>query len=213
MSEIIDFKKMQKELYQPKLVPSVVEVPPMKFFMIDGVGNPNTSAAYQSAIATLYGLSYAIKMSKKGDCVPKGYFDYVVPPLESLWHSVSGGLIEDLADKDNFAWTAMLRQPDFVNESVFEWAKEIIHKKKSELDLSKVCFETLDEGLCLQILHIGSYDNEPEATAKMDEFLANSEYQADFSQNRRHHEIYLSDPRKTAPEKLKTVIRIPIKKA
>jgi hypothetical protein len=119
--------------------------------------------------------------------------------------------LNDLTDKDNFAWTAMLRQPDFVDNDVFEWAKITIAKKKPELDLSKVRFETLEEGLCLQSLHIGSYDNEPETTAKLDEFLANSEYETDFSSERRHHEIYLSDPRKTAPEKLKTVIRIPIK--
>jgi hypothetical protein len=199
-----DFKKEHKDLYAPKAAPSIIDVPTMTFITIDGEGDPNTSAAYQSAVETLYGLSYAVKMSKKGEQQPEGYFDFVVPPLEGLWQG-------NIADKSGFVWTSMLRQPDFVTESVFEQAKETLAKKKPQLELSLARLERFTEGLCGQIMHIGSYDDEPTTIAALDKFIADSGYRLDFSEQRRHHEIYLGDPRKTAPDKLKTVLRHPIK--
>ncbi|MDR0917434.1 MAG: GyrI-like domain-containing protein [Oscillospiraceae bacterium] len=199
----IDFKKTQKELYQPKIAPSVIDVPTMTFIMIDGAGDPNTSEAYQNAVEILYGLSYAVKMSKTGGRQPEGYFDFVVPPLEGLW---SG----DARDKGGFAWTSMIRQPDFVTESVFEQARETLAKKKPRLDSRAARLERFTEGLCAQVLHLGSYDDEPATVATLDRFIAESAYRLDYSEGRRHHEIYLADPRKTTPEKLKTVLRHPI---
>jgi hypothetical protein len=205
-----DFKKEYKDLYLPKATPSVIDVPEMTFIMVDGKGNPNTSAGYKAALEVLYGLSYGIKMSKMGDAQPKGYFDFVVPPLEGLWWSADGGVITDISDKDCFCWTSMIRQPDFVTESVFEQVKETLAKKKPSLDLSFARLERFTEGVCVQIMHFGSYDDEPATVAVLDKFAADSGYILDFSERRRHHEIYLGDPRKTAPEKLKTIIRHPI---
>ncbi len=208
----IDFKKEQKELYQPKTTPSIIDVPEMVFIAVDGGGNPNTSPAYKSALETLYGFSYSIKMSKMGTAQPTGYFDFVVPPLEGLWWFKDGGVITDILDKDNFCWTSMIRQPDFVTAEVFESTRLTLAEKKPELDLSKARLMKFTEGLCAQIMHIGAYDDEPVSIAVLESFIAESGYLPDFTEPRRHHEIYLSDPRKTAPEKLKTVIRYPIKK-
>ena len=194
----IDFKKEQKDLYQPKTMPSIIDVPEMVFIAVDGKGDPNTSDEYTTAIEVLYGLSYGIKMGNKAIIV------YVVPPLEGLW---SG----DITDKDKFYWTAIIRQPDFVTEEVFEAAKTILAKKKPSLDTSKARLEKLTEGLCVQAMHIGSYDNEPVTTAIMEKYAVEQGYIIDFTDTRRHHEIYFSDPRKVAPEKLKTVIRHPIR--
>jgi hypothetical protein len=199
-----DFKKEYKELYSPKTAPSVIDVPTMTFIMIDGAGDPNTSVAYQNAMEILYGLSYTVKMSKLGDKQLEGYFDFVVPPLEGLWNGYA-------IDKSSYVWTSMIRQPDFVTESVFEQAKEMLAKKKPNLDLSLARLEKFAEGLCVQAMHIGSYDDEPATIAELDKFATDSGYSLDFSEQRRHHEIYLSDPRKTASEKLKTVIRHPLK--
>ncbi|MCL1804178.1 MAG: GyrI-like domain-containing protein [Eubacteriaceae bacterium] len=204
-----DFKKEQKELYQPKTA-SIVDVPEMAFIMVDGAGNPNTSESYQTAVEILYGLSYTIKMSKKGDKVPEGYFDFTVPPLEGLWW-LANGSATDYTKKDDFCWTSMIRQPDFVTSEVFEETKAAFSKKKPGLDLSLARLERFTEGLCAQILHIGSYDDEPESINKLEQFIAESGYHSDINDLRRHHELYLNDPRKTAPEKTKTVIRHPVR--
>ena len=207
---MIDFKKTQKDLYQPKTTPAIVDVPEMVFIMVDGRGDPNTSESYQAAIEILYGLSYSIKMSKMGGNAPEGYFDYTVPPLEGLWWLANGG-DADFPDKEKFCWTSMIRQPEFVTLSVFEAAKTALAKKKQGLDLSRARLESFNEGLCAQVMHIGPYDDEPATIALLYQFIADSGYQADISETRRHHEIYLGDPRKIAPEKRKTVLRYPIK--
>ncbi len=208
----IDFKKEQKELYQPKTTPSVINIPKMGFVAVDGVGNPNANPAYASALEVLYGFSYSIKMSKMSETQPQGYFDFVVPPLEGLWWFKDGGVITDILDKDNFCWTSMIRLPEFVTDEVFKATKLALAKKKPELDLSKARLMQFTEGLCAQIMHIGAYDDEPATIAVLEQFIEESGYVPDFTEMRRHHEIYLGDPRKTAPEKLKTVIRYPIKK-
>ena len=207
---MIDYKKTQKDLYQPKGTPSIVDVPEMVFIMVDGRGNPNTSESYQEAIEILYGLSYSIKMSKKAGTTPEGYFEYTVPPLEGLWWSADGG-DADFSDKEKYCWTSMIRQPEFVTRSVFEAAKTALAKKKPGLDLSRSRLELFTEGLCAQVMHIGPYDDEPATIARLNQFITDSGYQTDISDKRRHHEIYLGDPRKTAPEKRKTVLRYPIK--
>jgi len=206
-----DFKKEQKELYQPKTA-SIVDVPEMVFIMVDGTGNPNTSEEYQSAVEVLYGLSYTIKMSKKGGKTPPGYFDFVVPPLEGLWWLADRESI-DFSEKDKYRWTSMIRQPDFVTPEVFEDAQTSLLKKKPGLDLSVARLERFVEGLCAQIMHIGPYDEEPVSIEKLERVIAESGYHSDISDLRRHHEIYLNDPRKVAPEKNKTIIRHPVKKA
>jgi hypothetical protein len=204
-----DFRKEYKDLYLPKTKPSVIDVPEMVFIMIDGKGNPNTEGgAYKTALEILYGLSYSIKMSKMKGTQPKGYFEYVVPPLEGLWQGEDGYF--DVTNKDNLCWTSMIRQPEFVTREVFEEAKQVFGKKKPDLDLSPARLISFTEGLCAQIMHIGSYDEEPATIRVLDQFIAESEYKDDISENRRHHEIYLGDPRKTAADKLKTVIRHPI---
>jgi hypothetical protein len=207
----IDYKKTEKELYQPKTTPSIIDVPEMIFIMVDGKGNPNTSVEYKIALEVLYGLSYGVKMSKMGSARPDGYFDFVVPPLEGLWWNAGGGVITDITDKDSFCWTSMIRQPDFVTPEVFDNIKSATAKKKAGLDLSLARLQRVSEGLCAQILHIGSYDGEQRSVAVLEQFIEESGCITDFSDKRRHHEIYLSDPRKTALEKLKTVIRYPIK--
>ncbi|MDR0919493.1 MAG: GyrI-like domain-containing protein [Oscillospiraceae bacterium] len=209
----IDFKKTEKELYQPKTVPSIIDVPEIVYFAIDGQGDPNTSAAYQSAVEALYSLSYTIKMSYKSGNQPSGFYEYVVPPLEGFW-TVGDDFYDEqsIADKSKFLWTSVIRQPEFVTEEVFGWAKETLANKKPNVDTSKVYLWKFSEGLCVQIMHIGSYDTESITIQKLTEFTEKSGYQIDMSENRRHHEIYLGDPRKTVPEKLKTVIRHPIRK-
>lgn len=208
----LDYKKEFKDLYVPKTKPSMIHVPQMTFFTVSGKGDPNTSAEYAQAIEILYGLSFSIKMSKKAGEEPKGYFEYVVPPLEGLWQAEGcefDGL--NIADKEQFCWTAMIRQPEFVTEDVFEYAKETLGKKKPDLDLSLAGFKIWEEGLCIQVMHKGSYDEEWESIEKLQKFAEKSGLVQDFSEDRQHHEIYLSDPRRTAPEKLKTVIRHPVK--
>jgi len=207
----IDYKKTQKDLYMPKTTPSMIDVPEMVFIMVDGAGNPNTSPDYKAALNILYGLSYSIKMTKMSGAQPDGYFDFVVPPLEGLWWFKDGGVITDILDKDSFCWTSMIRQPEFVTDEVFEAAKCALSKKKPELDLSAVRLEKFAEGLCAQIMHIGPYDDEPATIAVLEKFIEESGHASDFTDARRHHEIYLGDPRKTAPERLKTVIRYPVK--
>ena len=209
----LDYKKTYKELYQPKTKPSIIEVPEMIFIAIDGEGNPNSCPEYKAAFEVLYGLSYAIKMSKMNGTQPAGYFEYVVPPLEGLWQ-VDGVDFDgmNVTDKDKFKWISMIRQPEFVTEEVFEQAKLVLKKKKPALDLSKARLMKMTEGLCVQIMHKGSYDDEPASIEQMKRFLDENGYIEDFSEGRLHHEIYLSDPRKCSTDKLKTVIRHPIKK-
>lgn len=200
----IDYKKTEKELYQPKTTPLVIEVPEMTFIAVNGKGDPNTSADYAAAIELLYGLSYAIKMGNKT------VLEYVVPPLEGFWSVADGKAI---TDKGKFVWTMLIRQPDFVTTEVFEIAKTVLAKKKPSLDVSKARLETITEGLCVQVMHIGSYDDEPATVTALDRFATENGYVIDIDDTRRHHEIYLSDPRKVVPEKMKTVIRHPIRKA
>lgn len=206
-----DFKKEYKEFYMPKKTPRIVNVPPMNYIAVQGSGDPNTEdGAYKQAIGVLYAIAFTIKMSYKGDYKIKGYFEYVVPPLEGLWwqDGVDG---VDYTDKSGFHWISMIRLPDFVSKEDFDWAVSEVERKK-KIDSSSAEFLTINEGLCVQIMHLGSYDSEPESIALMDRYLAENGYQNDLSESRLHHEIYLSDPRRTAPEKLKTVIRHPIKK-
>ena len=206
-----DFKKEYKEFYMPKGKPEIVTVPKMNYIAVRGKGNPNEEdGEYKKSIELLYGIAYTIKMSKKGDHKIEGYFDYVVPPLEGFWWQENVDGI-DYSHKENFQWISVIRVPDFVTKADFDWAIEEATRKK-KMDFSKVEFLTLEEGLCVQCMHSGSYDDEPATVAAMDKFIADNGYENDISDTRRHHEIYLSDARKVAPEKLKTVIRHPIKK-
>ena len=211
MAGAFDYKKEYKDLYMPKATPGIIDVPAMLYIMVDGKGDPNTSEAYKNAMEILYGLSYSIKMSKMSGTQPEGYFEYVVPPLEGLWWG-EGGYFDgtNVVDKNKLCWTSMIRQPEFVTQDVFEFAKQALNKKKPDLDLSPARFVSFTEGLCAQIMHIGSYDDEPATIKILERFINDAGYKTDISDFRKHHEIYLSDPRKTAPEKLKTVIRHPI---
>lgn len=207
-----DFKKEYKELYQPKSKPQIVEVPPMNYIAVRGTGDPNEDdGAYQQAISVLYAVAYTLKMSYKTDYKIAGFFEYVVPPLEGFWWQDDADGV-NYADKSGFHWISVIRLPDFVTKSDFDWAVETAAKKK-KLDCSSAKFLTIEEGLCVQMMHVGSYDDEPASVALMDVYLTENGYVNDLTAERLHHEIYLSDPRKTAPEKRKTVLRHPIKKA
>lgn len=206
-----DFKKEYKEFYMSKNKPEIVDVPKANFIAVRGKGNPNEDGGtYQQAIGVLYALAYTLKMSYKTDYKIEGFFEYVVPPLEGFWRQehVEG---TDSFDKSAFHWISVIRLPDFVTEDDFKWAVETATKKK-KIDCSSAEYLTIDEGLCVQMMHIGPYDNEPESVATMDAFLEENGYANDMNEHRLHHEIYLSDPRRVAPESLKTVIRHPIKK-
>ena len=206
-----DFKKEYKEFYMPKNKPQIVNVPKANYIAVRGSGDPNEEdGAYKQAIGVLYAVAYTLKMSYKTDHRIEGFFEYVVPPLEGFWwqDGVSG---VDYTNKASFNWISVIRLPDFVTKSDFDWAVETAAKKK-KLDCSGAEYLTIDEGLCVQIMHIGSYDDEPATVAVMDEYLAENGYENDFSSERLHHEIYLSDARKVLPEKWRTVIRHPIKK-
>lgn len=206
-----DFKKEYKEFYMPKRVPGIVEVPPMNYIAVRGCGDPNEEdGAYQQAIGVLYAVAYTIKMSYKGNYKIEGFFGYVVPPLEGFWWQ-DGIQGVDYSNKSKFHWISAIRLPDFVSRADFEWAVAEAGRKK-KMDCSQAEFLTVDEGLCVQMMHMGAYDSEPESVALMDQYLAQNGYQNDLSASRLHHEIYLSDPRKTEPEKWKTIIRHPIKK-
>ena len=207
-----DFKKEYKEFYLPKERPEIVTVPRANYAAVRGQGDPNApDGAYQRAIAVLYAVAYTIKMSKKGDHRIDGYYDFVVPPLEGFWwqEGVDG---VDYGNKAGFQWYAMIRLPDFVTGADFAWAVAEAGRKK-RLDCSGAEFLTVDEGLCVQILHVGPFDDEPRSVALMDEHIRQQGYENDFSATRLHHEIYLSDARKAAPEKWRTVIRHPIRKS
>ena len=206
-----DFKKEYKEFYLPKNLPEIVDVPDMNYVAVRGTGNPNEEGgAYQQAISVLYAVSYTLKMSYKGNHKIEGFFEYVVPPLEGFWWQ-DGVVGVDYTDKSAFNWISVIRLSDFVTRPDFEWAVAEAERKK-KLDCSMAELLTLREGLCGQMMHIGSYDSEPESVARMDRYLLENGYQNDLSETRLHHEIYLSDPRKTAPEKQKTVIRHPVKR-
>ena len=206
-----DFKKEYKEFYLPKSKPQIVTVPPMNYIAVRGKGDPNEEGgAYQTAIGVLYAVAYTIKMSKMGDHRIEGYYDFVVPPLEGFWWQDGVDGI-DYTDKSAFNWISVIRLPDFVTKADFDWAvAEATRKKK--LDCSTAEFLTIDEGECIQIMHLGAFDDEPATVALMDAYLEANGYENDFSVTRLHHEIYLSDARKVAPEKWKTVIRHPIRK-
>ena len=206
-----DFKKEYKEFYSPPKKPQILTVPPANYIAVRGQGDPNEeNGAYQQAIAVLYAVAYTIKMSKMGDHRMEGYFDFVVPPLEGFWWQEGTEGVDD-TDKAAFQWISVIRLPDFVTEAEFQWAVEEATRKK-KLDCSRAEFLTVDEGLCVQILHQGSFDDEPATVAVMDTYLKEQGYRNDFSDSRCHHEIYLSDARKVSPEKWKTVIRHPIVK-
>lgn len=207
-----DYKKEYMEFYLPKNKPAIVTLPPMNFIAVRGQGDPNQEGGeYQAAMQMLYGVAFTIKMSKMGDHRIEGYFDYVVPPLEGFWwqEGIQG---IDYARKDSFQWISVIRLPDFVTQADFDWAKEEATRKK-KTDFSKAYFMTYDEGTCVQCMHLGPYDNEPATVAQMHAFMEAQGYELDITDARMHHEIYLSDARKVAPEKLKTVIRHPIRKA
>nr|WP_314946683.1 GyrI-like domain-containing protein [Schaalia odontolytica] len=207
-----DFKKEYKELYAPKKGPGIIEVPPVTYVAVRGSGDPNEEGgAYQQAIAVLYAISYTIKMSKKGSRQIEGYTDFVVPPLEGFWWQDAAEGI-DYAHKEAFNWIAVIRLPDFVTREVFGWAVEEAAAKK-KIDCSIAEYLRVREGLCVQCLHVGSYDDEPATVEAMDAFAREQGYEIDLSEERRHHEVYLSDARKVAADKLRTIVRHPIKPA
>ena len=206
-----DYKKEYKEFYMPKGTPSIVRVPKMNYIAVRGSGNPNDAdGEYKQAIGLLYGIAFTIKMSKKEEHQIDGYFDYVVPPLEGFWwqEGVSG---IDYARKEDFKWISVIRLPDFITEKDFAWAVQTATRKK-KIDCSPAEFLTIDEGLCVQIMHQGSFDSEPATVALLEDYLKEQGYENNINEQRLHHEIYMSDARKVAPEKWKTVIRHPIKK-
>lgn len=222
----VDFKKKYKDLYLPKGEPMLITVPSINFIMIDGKGNPNNEdGEYKKAVELLYALSYTIKMSTKNGFFPVGYYDYVVPPLEGLWWLIqsnsftsNNNISSDFTQKDNYCWTSMIRQPEFVTNDLFIWAQSEVIKKKPDLDVTKARLQTLSEGLSVQMMHHGPYDKEPESIKIMDDYITHHELITDIGNTsedgsiRRHHEIYLGDPRKIAPERLRTVLRIPVKR-
>lgn len=206
-----DYKKEEKAFYLPPKKPGIVEIPAMNFVAVSGQGDPNQEdGEYKQAVGLLYGIAFTIKMSEKGSRKIDGYFPYVVPPLEGLWQQ-EGVRGFDYTAKEKFQWISMIRLPDFVKREDFQWAVHEAERKK-KTDFSKVEFFTYEEGLCVQCMHIGSYDNEPETVEKMERFAREQGYDIDITEKRRHHEIYLSDPRRAAVEKWRTVVRHPIKK-
>ena len=224
-----DFKKEYKEFYMPKNKPEIVKIPPMNYVAVRGKGNPNVECGdYQQAISILYAVAYTLKMSYKTDYKIEGFFEYVVPPLEGFWwqgeqHPLDAEMRTDRTDrrenvkgidysnKDTFNWISVIRLPDFITEKDFAWAVQTATKKK-KIDCSPAEFLTIDEGLCVQIMHQGSFDSEPATVALLEDYLKEQGYENNINEQRLHHEIYMSDARKVAPEKWKTVIRHPIKK-
>ncbi|TGY41376.1 transcriptional regulator [Clostridium sartagoforme] len=206
-----DYKKEYKEFYMPPKKPTIVEIPSMNFIAVRGKGDPNEEdGEYKKSIGLLYGIAYTLKMSYKGDYKIKDYFQYVVPPLEGFWwqEGIKG---VDYSNKDSFNWISIIRLPDFITKEDFHWAIEEATKKK-KTDYSKVEFLTYDEGLCVQCMHMGPYDDEPETVEAMHKFALENGYKIDINEERYHHEIYISDPRKCDISRLKTVVRHPIKK-
>ena len=205
-----DFQKEYREFYLPKNKPELLTIPPMNFLAVRGMGDPNQEGgAYKEAIGLLYGIAFTIKMSKLGTKSLDGYFDFVVPPLEGLWWQAGTAGI-DFAHKETFQWISLIRLPDFVGQEAFRWAVEEATEKK-KLDFSKVEYLHYEEGLCVQCMHRGPYDQEPATIEAMDTYARERGYETDFFQGRYHHEIYLSDVRRCKPENLKTVIRHPVR--
>lgn len=207
-----DYKKEYKEFYMPKKKPGIVDVPQMNYIAVRGKGNPNDeNSEYKKSIGLLYAVAFTIKMSYKGTHRIDGYFEYVVPPLEGFWWQDGNGYGIDYKSKDKFNFISLIRLPDFVKKSDFDWAAKEASLKKQQ-DFSKVEFLTYQEGICVQCMHIGSYDSEPETINLMHEYMSMNGYELDITDTRYHHEIYLSDPRRCDISRLKTVVRHPIKK-
>ena len=205
-----DFKKEYKEFYMPKNKPEIVNVPSVNYIAVRGKGDPNEeNGSYQKAISILYAVAYTLKMSYKTNYKIDGFFEYVVPPLEGFWWQDHTDRI-DYTDKSSFNWISVIRLPDFITKKDFDWAVETAQKKKN-IDCTSAEFLTLEEGLCVQIMHLGSFDDEPQSVSIMNEYIENNGYENDITEKRLHHEIYLSDARKVPKEKWKTVIRHPIK--
>ena len=206
-----DFKKEFKRFYKPSENPEIIEIPKMNFIAVRGKGNPNEKEGeYQKALEMLYGVTYTLKMSYKTQYKIEGFFEYVVPPLEGLWWQENVKHENYLLNKELFNWISLIRVPDFIKKEDVEWAIKCATEKKKK-DFSKVEFFSYNEGLCVQCMHIGSYNDEPETIQRMNEFAQNNGYNIELTEKRYHHEIYLSDPRKTDINKLKTVIRQPVK--
>lgn len=207
-----DYKKEYKEFYLPPKTPGIVTVPAMNFLAVRGQGDPNQEdGAYKQALGMLYAVAFTIKMSRKGQHQLEGYFDYVVPPLEGLWWQENTRGV-DYTRKQDFQWISMIRLPEFVTREAFDWAIREATEKKQQ-DFSRVEFFSWEEGLCVQCMHIGPYDAEPTTVAAMNEYTRAQGYEADFGEGRFHHEIYLSDARRCSPERLKTVIRQPVRRS
>ena len=207
-----DYKKEYKEFYLPPKTPGMITVPAMNFLAVRGQGDPNQEdGAYKQALGMLYAVAFTIKMSRKGQHQLEGYFDYVVPPLEGLWWQENTRGV-DYTRKQDFQWISMIRLPEFVTREAFDWAIREATEKKQQ-DFSRVEFFSWEEGLCVQCMHIGPYDAEPATVAAMNEYTRAQGYEADFGEGRFHHEIYLSDARRCSPDRLKTVIRQPVKKS
>lgn len=206
-----DLKKEFKEYYQPKNKPEIVNIPSINYLAVRGSGDPNDETGdYKKALESLYAVAYTLRMSYKTDYKINGFYEYIVPPLEGFWWQ-DGTDGVNYADKTSFNWISVIRLPDFISDKDIEWAVRTATKKK-KTDCSQVKFLTVNEGLCVQIMHIGPYDNEPVTVKLMDDYLAQNGYENDLNSERMHHEIYLSDPRKCLPEKMKTVIRHPVKR-
>jgi len=211
MANAIDYKKEYKDLYLPKAKPVIIDVPEMSFVAVEGKGDPNEEdGEYKKAMGILYSIQFTIKMSKMGNTKLNGYFDYVVPPLEGFWW-IDGKEWLFQKDKSKYNWISLIRLPEFVNKDIFKWACDEVTKKK-DIETKNAKYLKVKEGLCVQCMHIGSYDDEPKTIKMMEEFIVENNLKNDINEKRRHHEIYLSDPRKTAASRLRTVIRIPVKK-
>lgn len=208
MGDKFDYKNEYKDLYAPKNKPAIINVPEMKFIIVNGKGDPRDSKGYQGSVELLYALSFTIRMSKMKGKQPEGYFEYVVPPLEGLWWCEEGPF--DFDKRDNWLWTSMIRQPEFVTEKVFQWACEEVRIKKPQLDVSRAMMICFEEGLCVQMMHLGPYSEEPASVDKMRGFMKENNLEDMTGSIRKHHEIYLSDPRKVEGTKLKTILRHPV---
>ncbi|MDP4093706.1 MAG: GyrI-like domain-containing protein [Bacillota bacterium] len=206
----LDYKKEYKDLYMPDNKPVLIDIPEINFIMVDGKGDPNDNPEFQNAVEALYGLSYTIKMSKMKGLQPEGYFEYIVPPLEGLWW-IEGGSFS-FEERDNWKWTVMIRQPEFVNGEFYRWASSEFFRKKPALKTEKVRFEAFKEGLCVQIMHKGPFSTEPLTMSRVDEFVLKENLKSKLHTGGKHHEIYLSDYRKCNPETMKTVLRLPVEK-
>lgn len=209
----LDYKTAYKELYAPKTTPALIDVPQMTFIQVDGRGDPNDpDGEYQQAVEVLYALTWTIKMSPKGGGAPEGYFEYVVPPLEGLWW-MDDSQHADFQDKSKYCWTSMIRQPEFVTQDVFQRAVDEVRRKKPQIDTDKARLEVFTEGLCVQCMHIGPFADEPATIEKMEAYMVDNGLFSDLSDTRQHHEIYMGDPRKTDPAKMKTILRYSVRRA